>query len=213
MAKRILILGDSHSRPFELIDGYDIDIVYGFGGSAAGLNNPNSVSQVNKTFTEHLSKNKEYDATIIQIGEVDCSITIWKYSNVIDGTVKSRLRVSLEQLEIFIKQNIKTNKIAICAPTLPSVKDNMIHVQDFERRTVIKSSQKDKTWAVNIFEMMLEDMCEMNGWHLLTINNKTINSDTDLVDDYWIKDPADWHLDKYKVAPLWLEELKGFIHE
>ena len=128
VARRVLVLGDSHVRVFEhwwflwAFPRVRFDVVYVPGGTAIGLSNPRSATRARARFDEALARGA-HDHVVLNLGEVDTGHTIWACA-ARDGTDPQRLlERAVQRYTGFIADLARQHRLIVLAAPLPTLPD------------------------------------------------------------------------------------------
>jgi len=219
---KILVLGDSHSEIFNYCNTKQTKIFFEVivvgGATAQGSVNPNSITNALNIFTEKLNNIKPHDFEyiIINLGEVDCGFLIWYRKDKYNISVESQLKTTTDNLFNFINlkilPNFESSKIIINGSVLPTIKDNTDKNYLTGARSVVKTSQIDRTMLTIKYNNMLKNYSFVNGYNYMDITDPILDNETKVVKTEFLnKNIYDHHLDNENTYNLWLNELYKII--
>jgi hypothetical protein len=212
MKKKILVLSDSHGRTLKMIKSFFIKQKEVAGSSINGLKNQNSKTKALINFRSFLEKSNGFDYCLLMLGEVDANIVIWNKSKRDCVPVSEVLLNTINIYSNFIEQEVfnyyKPSQVIIAGANLPSVSDDLALIQNSVPRRSIKATQKERTELTLRLNNSFKDLAALKGCRYIDITDNTIDSNTGLLNDEFLRhDGRDHHLPTKKTYMFWEQKL------
>jgi len=205
MNKTVLVLGDSHSSVFNIVNykrlfrHYNFKVIAVGGATASGLKNPNSNSNAYKIFESALEKEK-HDYVLTMLGEVDTGFVIWYRSQIDHIEIGESLEKTVNTYCDFLNK-INSRKIVISAP-LPTIKDNQDWGEIANLRKDVNVTQKNRTLLTLEFNSRIEAFCAWKKIKYLNLDQFVLGHNGLLDDEYYSLDRNDHHYNQKVFAKL-----------
>lgn len=221
-ARPLYYLGDSHALYFEraaregLFAPRKVSGISIGGATAMGLGNPNSVTNAKKNFLKGLKKQPSNSLVCIHLGEVDCGFVIWYRAQKYGENLASQLEKSISEYLKFIDEIMVTfgNNVIITSPTLPTITDSDIDGEVVKKRSIIKTTQKDRTSLTLEYNYKLKRGAEARGLHFVETMDSFIDESTGLVSSKFRNpDPLDHHMRRDLAAAIWAQKINNTLQE
>lgn len=221
-SRTVSFLGDSHTKYFTYAarKGYlgerrTASCVV-FGATASGLANPKSQTGALLQFRDFLTEQPDKSILVIHLGEVDCGFVIWYRAQKYAESVERQMDQAIGAYCAFIDE-IRANyrhTIIVTAATLPTIRDNTDWGEVAHLRREVTASLADRTRLTHDFNAELRKRCADRSIRYLDITAALLDPRTGVVADRFRNpDPADHHLNKRIVSPLWADALNPALSE
>lgn len=212
----ILVLGDSHSRVLNYMEGRLPDIVFRVGAvggaTASGLRNPDANTAARRKYRDWLNKFEHIETVILHLGEIDCGYVIWWRAQKYNKSVKAMLYLAVSAYTELINAVLLQDKrvIVISAP-LPTIQDGQDLSEVAGARKEVRASLFERTQLTILFNLTVQKWCQV-------LDVAYINLDLDLISEFGTVDeafinpePTDHHYACGPYADLLAEKLRGVI--
>lgn len=196
--KEILVLGDSHVKPFICINNwlpkdFYVSVISVTGATASGLRNPRSKTQAFTKFRSTLSKTKA-KVVVIQLGEVDTGFVIWWRAQKYEASVEEMLNLAVETYVDFIKEIISEGFTVICVSApLPTIRDDAPMGKVAQYRCEVMATQKMRTDLTLRFNFMVENFSKTLGFEYVNLDGVSVGVDGLVCRNLLNDDPSDHH--------------------
>lgn len=221
----ILVLGDSHIDVFRYCNGKQTRIIFDLcivpGATAQGAVNPNSKTNAFNFFTDKLEKRCKSmckpSKVIICLGEVDCGFLIWVRSKRNNICVDEQIKVCVDNLFKFIKEQIlgygyDEDDIIVTGVVLPTIRDCTDKGFLNGARKDVDVSQLKRTKKTLEYNSILESRCREYGYKYMDITNETIGMDGTIQEKFLSKNKYDHHLDNESTFDIWMSKLNDMLY-
>ena len=219
-ARMVLFLGDSHTKYFTyaarkgfLGERRTASCIV-FGATASGLSNPGSKTGALLKFRQFLREQPDGSVLLLHLGEVDCGFVIWYRAQKYAESVARQMDQSIDAYCGFIDE-IRENydhSLIVTAATVPTIRDNTDWGEVAHLRREVTASLADRTRLTLDFNDELRRRCADRNILFLDITDALIDPITGVVADRFRNpDPADHHLNKRVVSPIWAEVLNPVL--
>ncbi|WP_339947424.1 hypothetical protein [uncultured Albimonas sp.] len=216
----IHILGDSHAVYFKAaaeagrLGRRRASYCIVPGATAAGMRNPNSMTDALSRFRASLAWTGPRTLHVIQLGEVDCGFVIWLRARRHGEGVGAQLDASLEAYAAFVReaQALGRRRIVITAATPPTLRDCAAVGEVADARREVTATQAQRTALTLDYNDRLESLAARLGVDWADATSDLLDPATGLVAERFRNaDPADHHLDIPAAAEVWARRLAPAI--
>lgn len=207
--RKILVIGDSHSRVFESLQAkfrfpfVTFNVCSVDGATVSGLDNPNSKTNAYEIFIEKINAADDFEKIVFLLGEVDLGFVIWyratKYSTSIDEMLD---RAVSNYLNLIEQASIKFPVLVLSAP-LPTISDNNDWGEIANLRREVTASQKERTNLTIKFNRIVEERCShFENVEYLNLDNDSIGDSGIVSNNLLNSNRLDHHYDKKEYFKL-----------
>ncbi len=183
VCKEVLVLGDSHTRVFDIarlrlrLWRYRLRVVRVNGATASGLENPNSKTQAFQKFEAALEKTRA-DRVIVMLGEVDAGFVIWYRATKQGIPVTKSLEQTLKTYGAFLKsiQVRGLRPVCISAP-LPTIEDDNSWGEVANLRRSVTATQRQRTELTLSLNQKMAAFCHAEGIAHLSFDDASLGRD------------------------------------
>ncbi len=206
---RLLVLGDSHSaclRPFAGVRrGCALEVLSLEGVSAAGLKNPNSLSDGLRTFRLAL-RLAGASHVALMLGEVDAGFLAWMSSDPSDSA-ESRMIRAVEQIES-IADSSAPARIAVIGIPPPTILSYAGWDGLGGARSGCGASLSDRAALTHFANYRLKSIAERRQWAFVGLDQIVPIDPNGLPAEKWQSaDESDHHLEESVLGPALLQAL------
>lgn len=197
---RVSYIGDSHSRVLSSLTNKEY-CFYGVsisGATASGLGNPNSKTKAWSFFKLFANLDIKSDVVVVQLGEVDVGFVIWYKEKFKGVKIHDGLMSAIDGYFKLIKYLKKRYKhVVVISSPLPTIPDGVAHGEVANLRSVVESSQKDRTELTLRFNSEIEGrVLQLEGVYYLNLDGDSVCTNTGLVNRSLVSlDVSDHHYD------------------
>lgn len=205
-SKRVLVLGDSHTKVFEIGRWRELtpaiywDVVSVEGATLSGLSNPNSKTQSMPIFNWALSKNN-YKAVVFQLGEVDLGFVIHYRAKFNNSDVTEAFNKAIENYKSLVLAARKKAPVVVMSTCLPTISDESVG-DVVNARKEVDVSQLQRTEMSVKFNKVMHDWCVEQGIHFIDFDIYTLGPDGLIKKEFLNKNEADHNYDKNNFVKL-----------
>lgn len=210
-SKKVIVIGDSHAKAFvtEIVTKTTPKIEWESiaveGATLSGLNNPNSKTQAMPVFHWALSQ-KQYDAVIFQLGEVDTGFVI-HYRAQRDGIdIHTAAHKALENYQQLVSQASKKAPVIVTSTCLPTIQDGEVDGLVQNARKEVKTTLRERTDLTLWFNQQMKAWCEENKITFVDFDQHTLDENQLLKNEY-LRRTTDHHYDLNAFSSL----IKDFL--
>jgi len=213
MQKKILVLGDSHSRVFRKVcfrtpsTSYTFEVIDVSGATASGLENPNSRTNAYGIFSAAL-QSIEHDLVVTMLGEVDTGFVIWYRSQTLGIPLADSFAITYDRYCRFVEE--LGAKVAVISAPLPTIRDNQDWGEIANLRRAVTATQQQRTALTIEFNSLMQSYCSSRSIPYLNLDQSVLGHDGRLRAEYYASDPNDHHYAEAVFARL-LEDNLGSI--
>lgn len=215
----ILVLGDSHTFLFSLINSeqYRFDICYVSGATAQGMVNSNSSTNALCIFREKVSVGKRFNKILIMLGEVDCAYLIWVRSSREGIDIDAQIDLCVKNLFDFIKNTLidelsyNCSDIIVLGAHLPAIRDDVDRSLIAGARAEVDASQYLRTQKTLLYNSTLQEASLALGCKYIDITSHLIGGCGVIKDEFLCEEPGNFHIRAEMTSPLWLSKLVGIL--
>lgn len=220
--RAVLFLGDSHTKYFTYAarKGYlgerrTASCVV-FGATAGGLTNPKSHTGALLQFRHFLSEQPDNSILLIHLGEVDCGFVIWYRAQKYGEGVEKQMLEAVDAYCAFLDE-VRSNyhhSVIVTGATVPTIRDHTDWGEVAHLRREVTASLAERTALTLAFNNELQQRCADRKILYLDLTDTLLDPLTGVVADRFRNpDPADHHLNKRMVSPLWADILNPVLSE
>lgn len=185
------------------------------GATAAGLRNPNSITNALGDFRAFLEKQDRRSIVVLHLGEVDCGILIWLKAERKDVPIEESLESSVAAYLSFVDEIIADGflDVIITSATFPTINDtDQLGGVVNERRSKIKATQAERTELTFRFNKRLEQEAGRRGLAYVDVSEDVLDQSTRLVKtSLRNRNPADHHMDSGLASAIWASKLNACL--
>jgi len=174
------------------------------------MRNPNALTDAVGQFRRYIHDKPPESIVVTQLGEVDCGYVIWyrakKYSEAIEEQLKQSIDAYFEFVDELLAGHFK--KIVITSATLPTITDDDEAGEVVQRRSAVKSPQRDRTELTLQYNALLRKGAVARRLYFADMRDDFLNRETGLSDvRFRNKNPADHHMDAGLASIVWARHI------
>jgi hypothetical protein len=214
--KRVLVIGDSHSKVFRhysFIIGLPrihFHVSAKGGATASGLATPNSVTQAYQRFRKALDEIPR-DLVMVQLGEVDAGYVIWYRAIKYGASCEEMFDLAIKTYSDFLLEVAATDRVLVISAPLPTISDDNDWGEVADLRKEVVTTQRERTDLTVKFNLRMERFCRDHGMNYLNLDADCMGEDG-LVHPYFMNpDRINHHYHERRYIRLLCKRLKPIL--
>ena len=215
--RTIFALGDSHALVFNhdlfrLAFPFSRFEVCSVGGAtASGLENPNSKTQAQETFSRALQAAPKNSTVLLLLGEVDTGFVIWYRAKKYALSVDEMMRQAVENYIRLIETVKERHCPVVISTPLSTIKEGSAFGDVANKRKEISATQHERTELTIRFNAAIESQCKARGVTYLNFDEESIGPDGLVRYDLLHTDMSNHHYKPLAHARLLLPKLRKVL--
>ena len=214
--KRVLVIGDSHSKIFRhysfiyLLPRTHFEVRAKGGATASGLATPNSKTQAYQRFRKALDEVPR-DLVIVQLGEVDTGYVIWYRAKKYQASVEEMFELAFNTYTHFLLDVASADQVIVISAPLPTITDNNDWGEVADLRKEVVTTQKQRTELTILFNHRIGEFCKKHQIGHINLDHECLGENGIVKDFYMHPNSIDHHYHARRYAALIGKRLKPLI--
>lgn len=161
-----------------------------------------------------LNSKTKYEKIFVMLGEVDCGYLAWVRAEKHGISVDDQIRMCIHNIKKFIEEVIirngkyKSNDVVLLGAILPTIKDNLNKNILCGARSMVTSSQYERTLKTMEYNNLLQELCFKKGYNYIDITSDIIGANNLVNRKFLSDDKSDHHLSNERSYNLWLAKMQ-----